>query len=115
MSGADVPGLEITGESAADGAFTLHLRGELDLVSAGMLETRIAELCTDGASRIVLEMEGLQFMDSTGLRALLVSQELCAVNSCRLLVGQLSPQVARLLELSGLEGRLPRAPETGRP
>lgn len=106
------PGLKIRGDAAA-GVHTLWLKGELDLVSAGLLETRIAELCTDGASRIVLEMSELNFMDSTGLRALLVSEELCGVNSCRLMVGQLSPQVARLLELSGLEGRLSRAPEPG--
>jgi anti-sigma B factor antagonist len=110
MSAEPPPSLEIRGEP--DGAaHTLWLKGELDLVSAGLLETRIAELCTDGASRIVLEMSGLDFMDSTGLRSLLVSEELCSVNSCQLLVGELSPQVARLLELSGLEGRLRRASE----
>jgi len=108
VNGEANPGLQIRGDGTA-GDHTLWLKGELDLVSAGLLETRIAELCTDGASRIVLDMSDLEFMDSTGLRALLVSQELCGVNSCRLLVGQLSPQVARLLELSGLEGRLPRA------
>ena len=112
MNGEANPGLQIRGDGKG-GVQTLWLTGELDLVSAGLLETRIAELCTDGASLIVLEMSELDFMDSTGLRALLVSEELCGVNSCRLLVGQLSPQVARLLELSGLEGRLPRAPQTG--
>ncbi len=102
------PGLEIRVE-ADDANYVLWLSGELDLVSAGMLETRIAELCTDGAGRIVLEMSGLEFMDSTGLRALLTSQELCGVNSCQLLIGEMSTQVSRLLELSGLEGRLRRA------
>ncbi len=107
MSGSQLPGLEIRGE--VDGrAQRLWLKGELDLVSSGLLETRIAELCTDGASQIVLEMGELSFMDSTGLRALLVSQELCSVNACRLLVGALSPQVTRLLELSGLGDRLQR-------
>jgi anti-anti-sigma factor len=107
VSGEAPPSLDIRSESDG-GAFTLWLTGELDLVSAGQLETKIAELCTDGASRIVLEMSALQFMDSTGLRALLVSEELCGVNACQLMIGRLSPQVARLLELSGLEGRLPR-------
>jgi anti-sigma B factor antagonist len=102
------PGLEIRAESEGS-THVLRLTGELDLVSAGMLETRIAELCTDGASRIVVEMSGLEFMDSTGLRALLTSQELCGVNSCQLLLGEMSAQVSRLLELSGLEGRLGRA------
>lgn len=112
MNGGPAPGLEIRGEADAR-AHTLWLKGELDLVSAGLLETRIAELCTDGASCIVLEMDGLEFMDSTGLRSLLVSEELCGVNSCRLLLGRLSPQVERLLELSGLRDRLPRVSEAG--
>ncbi len=100
--------LEIRAES--DGpSHVLWLTGELDLVSAGVLETRIAELCADGAGRIVLELGTLEFMDSTGLRALLTSQELCGVNSCQLLIGGMSAQVSRLLELSGLEGRLERA------
>jgi anti-anti-sigma factor len=111
VNDAPQPGLQIKGD-AQEGRHTLWLKGELDLVSAGMLETRIGELCTDGASLIVLEMGELGFMDSTGLRSLLVSQELCAVNSCRLLIGELSAQVARLLELSGLEGRLPRATQS---
>ena len=108
MNGEAISGLQIHADNAS-GVQTLRLQGELDLVSAGLLETRIAELCTDGATRIVLDLSELDFMDSTGLRALLVSAELCSVNSCRLLVGDLSPQVARLLELSGLDGRLPRA------
>jgi len=112
MNGGPARTLEIRGEADA-GGHTLWLKGELDLVSAGLLETRIAELCTDGASRIVLELDGLEFMDSTGLRSLLVSEELCGVNSCQLLVGRLSPQVERLLELSGLRDRLPRVSEPG--
>ncbi len=103
-----LPGLEIRAESEGL-SHVLWLTGELDLVSAGLLETRIAELCADGAGRIVLEMSGLEFMDSTGLRALLTSQELCGVNSCQLMIGEMSTQVSRLLELSGLEGRLRRA------
>jgi anti-sigma B factor antagonist len=102
------PILDIRHESVGERSHTLHLRGELDLASAGQLETSIAELCTDGATEVVLEMAELSFMDSTGLRSLLVSQELCAVNECTLLLSELSPQVQRLLDLSGVDGRLPR-------
>ncbi len=78
----------------------------------GSSKTSIGELCTDGATRVVLDMEELAFMDSTGLRSLLVSQELCTVNNCSLLLGTLSPQVTRLLDLSGVDGRLPRLEKT---
>jgi anti-sigma B factor antagonist len=106
------PSLEIRSYNAGPREHTLHLSGELDLASAGQLETTIAELCADGAREVLLEMSELSFMDSTGLRSLLVSHELCVVNACRLVLGELSPQVERLLDLSGVDGRLPRA---GRP
>jgi len=89
-------------------AYALYLRGELDLASAGLLETSIAELCTDGAGVVLVDMRELTFMDSTGLRSLLVSQELCVVNDCTLKLGELSPQVERLLDLAGVNEKLPR-------
>ncbi|HXD54973.1 MAG TPA: STAS domain-containing protein [Solirubrobacteraceae bacterium] len=97
--------LRIRTETSPDG-HVLRLSGELDLASAGELDTAIAELCTDGARRICLEMADLSFMDSTGLRSVLVGQELCEVNGCALLIGELSSQVRRLFEVSGVGEKL---------
>jgi anti-sigma B factor antagonist len=106
------PQLTIKREVTAD-SWILWLSGELDIASAGVLDTTIAELCADGASRILLEMADLAFMDSTGVRSLLVGHELCSVNGCDMLIGSVSPQVARLFEVSGLGEKLPRrAPST---
>ena len=99
------PGLQIKREDASS-THTLRLSGELDLTSAGLLETSIAESCADGARRVVIDMSELRFMDSTGLRSLLVSQEVCTVNDCDFSISSLTPQVKRLLELSGMEQRL---------
>jgi anti-sigma B factor antagonist len=102
---APKPGLEIRRDLASS-THTLRLSGELDLTSAGMLETSIAEICADGAREVVLDMSDLRFMDSTGLRSLLVSQEVCTVNECAFSIGLVTPQVERLLELSGMTERL---------
>ena len=99
------PTLQIRTEKTPEG-YVLVLSGELDLASAGVLDTAIAELCIDGAERILLEMEALAFMDSTGLRSVLVGRELCEVNGCELLVGGVSTQVARLLDISGVGKQL---------
>ena len=106
MSGAD-PAMRITTEGEED-SLVVSLCGELDLASAGQLDTAIAELCADGAKRIVLDMRELAFMDSTGLRSVLVGAELCEVSGCELLIGRASPQVERLFEVSGVGERLPR-------
>ncbi len=101
------PGLSIRKEQQQT-AEVLRLSGELDLASAGVLDTAIAELCADGARRVVLEMGDLEFMDSTGLRSVLVGEELCRVGGGELLIGELSPQVARLFEISGVGVKLKR-------
>jgi anti-sigma B factor antagonist len=99
------PGLHIRAEQSGDG-HVLRLSGELDLASAGVLDTAIAELCADGSKRITLELGALEFMDSTGLRSVLVGRELCEVNGCELLIGDLSRQVERLFDVSGVAAEL---------
>ncbi len=105
------PTLVIRTEGRGDD-FTVSLSGELDLASAGQLDTVVAELCADGAQRIVLDLGELEFMDSTGLRSVLVGEELCKVSGCELLIGRTSRQVARLFDVSGVGERLPRRVET---
>ena len=104
-AGGDILRITTTSEGATA---VVRLAGELDLSSAEQLDTSIAELCADGAERIVLEMAELHFMDSTGLRSLLVATELCEVNRCELLIGSTSMPVERLFSVAGVDGRLPR-------
>lgn len=53
------------------GACRLTLRGELDLATTPRLEQALAEAGDD----VLLDLRGLTFMDSTGVRALLEAAE----------------------------------------
>src|SRR5947209_1259462 len=98
MSPADRNTLQIrTERDGPNGA--VWLAGELDLSCAGELDTAIAGLCAAGARRIVLELSELEFMDSTGLRSVLVGDELCKASGSELLIGRTSRQVERLLQV----------------
>ena len=114
MSTKPGPGLTLKVLSTGD-SHSIWMSGELDLASAGVLDTAVAELCADGASRVVLEMEGLAFMDSTGLRSVLAGAELCEVSGAELLIGSTSTQVERLFEVSGVGERLPHRAEDSEP
>ena len=53
------------------GGERVALRGELDLATAGRLEGALSE----ASSPVVLDLTGLTFMDSTGVRVLLEAAE----------------------------------------
>jgi anti-sigma B factor antagonist len=62
---------DLTVERDERGACRLTLRGELDLGTAAQLEQALAHARGD----IVLDLRGLTFMDSTGVRVLLEAAE----------------------------------------
>lgn len=89
----------------------LTLNGELDLASAPALRETIARLCAEGTEEIVLDISGLQFIDSTGLRCILAARSACDRGGSRMVVepepDKVAPQVRRLLQVTGLLERLP--------
>ena len=81
--------------------------GELDLVTAPLLETAFdAALGDDGAGVIVVDLTELTFMDSTGIHLLLRMHAACEDGN-RLRVINGSRQVARLLDITGVRAHLP--------
>ncbi|HEY1688818.1 MAG TPA: STAS domain-containing protein [Solirubrobacteraceae bacterium] len=99
------------GELAIDrrtenGNHTLALAGELDLASARGLEQIVAEICATDAKRIVVELSKVTFIDSSGLRALLGSREICAAHGHELTLSGCTDYVRKLLELTGLDSVL---------
>jgi anti-sigma B factor antagonist len=62
---------DLTVAPDAQGGTRLTLRGELDLGTAPRLEQALAEASGD----VLLDLRGLTFMDSTGVRVLLEAAE----------------------------------------
>lgn len=91
-----------------DGVDELLLVGELDLASAGELERHVAMLClSDGGGReIVLDLARLDFVDSTGLRAMLAARQVCEQSGCSLTLRNCGERVRRVLDLTGMDAVL---------
>jgi anti-sigma B factor antagonist len=103
-SGLDgvIPGeLEIKTD-VEDGGHTLKLAGELDLATAPRLDAAIAQACDGGATRVVLDLTNLRFLDSAGLRAILYARSNCIERGCGFLLTRPQPPVERLFALTGL-------------
>lgn len=55
---------------SGDGATIVAVQGEIDVYTAPKLRDKITELVGDGAYHLVIDMEGVEFLDSTGLGVL---------------------------------------------
>ncbi len=97
--------LSIRSERDGD-AYRVFAVGELDIATVGMLEKAVRDV-EDSARVIVLDLSGLSFMDSTGLRLMIDLTERYGGEANRLQVVAGSPAVERLLDIAGLRGRLP--------
>lgn len=75
--------------------------GELDILGAPRLAAAIP---ATGASPIVIDLAAVQFMDSTGLRALLEARTAAAAAGRPFALARPSPAVSRVLELVDLTG-----------
>jgi anti-anti-sigma factor len=98
--------LELFG--AGEGCLRAMVAGEIDFANATSLQTRISAACTErGARTLVLDLTGVEFMDSSGLRAILhLQRELVDGDGGLVLLGP-TPQVRGILTLTGLDRQLP--------
>jgi anti-anti-sigma factor len=84
----------------------LALNGELDLAAAYDLETALSRLCAGGGGQIELDLRGVTFMDSMGMRSLLTARDMCNEHGSELLVIAGEGQ-RKMLEVTGLIEVLP--------
>jgi anti-sigma B factor antagonist len=84
----------------------LVLRGELDLLAAPRLQRELESDAASTAEVLVLDLDGVGFIDSAGLRVILAAQTHASERSQRLALTPGSPQVQRLLSIAGVRPHL---------
>ena len=101
---------QLTLRSERDGALhTISMQGELDLANADDLERELIRVEGSDALSIVIDLSGLQFIDSTGVRLLLSAHARSRADSNRLTLLRGPKPVQRVFELTGILDILPFA------
>jgi anti-sigma B factor antagonist len=94
-------------ETARDGGLhEIRLHGELDLSTEAEVAAAIAQAEESDAERIVIDLGGLQFMDSTGIK-LLVTAATRSRESGRVRLRKGSEAIQHVLRVAGIESELP--------
>jgi anti-anti-sigma factor len=92
-----------------DGVVVVVVRGEVDLRAAPEFEQSLAQAEGSGAHAIVVDLDRVSFMDSAGVHVLL-QFSISERNHGRLALTGGSPQVRRLLEVTGVRRYLSFVP-----
>ena len=101
----DVTPLDVTTEQHP-GQTRVVLIGELDIASTQMLENELSAIEANSPGTLVLDLRRVEFIDSTGLRALIAADERARSEGRRLAVVRGPDAVERLLAVTQLDQRL---------
>jgi anti-anti-sigma factor len=94
--------MKITNQDTASGP-VLAVIGDLDYVSAPELRTRIGALVLKPGQRLVLDLAGLSFCDSSGITALIVGHHHAQASHAEAVLAAVPDHTLRTLRIVGLD------------
>jgi anti-sigma B factor antagonist len=92
-------GLDVT---ERNGYAVLAVRGEVDVYTAPRFRERLIELVSDGKYRIVVDLEGVDFLDSTGLGVLVGGLKRLRTHDGDLSLVCTQARILKVFEITGL-------------
>jgi anti-sigma B factor antagonist len=93
----------LTTEITPDGAWTrVRVTGQLDIATAPMLDQRLVEVQVDAAQRILIDLDGVEFVDALGLGVLLAAYRRAQLTGGQVVVVCGTPRLRTVLDQAGL-------------
>ena len=87
----------------------LTVRGEVDITTTPRVRAQLISLLSEGKPQVVVDLEDVDFLDSSGLGALIAALKLARSRSGELrIVCDRQRSVRKVLEVTGLERVLER-------
>lgn len=85
----------------------VSLYGELDIATAPSLREQLIDQVNDGAIRLVLDLDGLDFLDSTGLGTIISALKRARTHGGDLGLVCNTARIRRLFAITGLDKAVP--------
>lgn len=89
-------------ESEDAGSVVLAVRGEVDLYTAPQLRARLEEAVRAPEPRVIVDLEALDFIDSTGLGVMVSAVKQARAAGGDIILRKPGPSTRKILEIAGL-------------
>jgi anti-sigma B factor antagonist len=109
---ADIPQFEINSGPGPEDAYVVRVTGEVDMSHEEQLRAELHRGVEADTKGIVVDLTECEFIDSSGVRALLLSREAQHADDGteRLAVAASSEQILRILSVMGIDRVIPIRP-----
>ena len=97
-------GIDVT---ERDGCTVVAVKGEVDLATAPTLKNRLLELVANGSREIVVDLSSTDFLDSTGLGAVVAAYKRVRAHEGNLSLVATAARVKRVFEITNLDRVVP--------
>ena len=85
-----------------DKAQAVEVQGEIDVYTSPRVKETINELIEKGHYQLVINLEGVRYIDSTGLGVLIGALKKVREHSGRILLVCTNPQIKKIFNITGL-------------
>jgi anti-sigma B factor antagonist len=99
------------GNALAGEPLVVSVRGEVDLATAPELESSVQRAFTVAPDSVLLDLAGMTFIDSSGLRVLVALSNEARSRDAKLTLRNVPRHAERVLDLTGLSEWFDRAPD----
>ena len=96
-----MPSLHIKAITSGDCA-VLRIAGEMDVYTSPKLRKQVADLAANGTIHIIADLRGVDFLDSTGLGALVGSLKRLRIRQGSLMIVTSGGRILKLFKITGL-------------
>lgn len=97
-------GIDVT---ERNGCTVVAVKGEVDLATAPTLKNRLLELVASGSREIVVDLTATDFLDSTGLGAVVAAYKRVRAHDGNLRLVATAARVKRVFEITNLDRVVP--------
>lgn len=88
-------------ENAGDAVVALAPTGRLDSNTSKAFEDQLLPVVEGGPARVVVDLSGLQYVSSAGLRVFLLAAKRAKASGGRLALAGMSDQIREVFDISG--------------
>lgn len=87
-----------------DNLLVIRPEGDIDLASSPGLRDQLRELISSASGRIVVDLEGVPYMDSSGVATLVELLQSCRRDQLELVLCRLGERVLSVFQIARLDG-----------